>query len=246
MAFDLRLPNITEKSTEGKVGQICSYLHQMADQLKFALDTLEGGSASSNVVTVSAQAGGSRSSSTKDAVSNFNEIKSLIIKSADIVNAYYDKINKRLEGLYVAESDFGTYTEKTSQTIEANSEGVKQLFENEQTILSAIDGIESQLIDVSACIKTGILYYDDSGIPIYGLEIGQRNEVDGVEVFNKYAQFVANKLTFFDKNGEPLAYISDYKLFITHAEITGSLTQGGFVETVLADKSIVKKWVGGG
>lgn len=241
MAFDLRLPNITEKSTEGKVLQIQSYLYQMADQLKFALDTLEGGSTSSNIVAAPTISG---RSSEKEAINNFNEIKALIIKSADIVNAYYDKINQRLEGLYVAESDFGTYVEKTSQTIDATSGRVDQLFESEQTILSAIEGIDDWILTTEGCIRRGELYKDENGLPVIGIEIGQKNEVNGVEVFNKYAQFISNKLTFFDKYGEPLAYISDYKLFITHAEITGSLTQGGFVETVLADKSIVKKWVG--
>lgn len=244
MSLDLRLPKITEKSTEGQLVQIRSYLYQLTDQLKFAFDTIDGKVTSSGVVAGADNQ--TKMPSEQEAIGYFNEIKSLIIKSADIVNAYYTKINERLEGLYVAESDFGTYTEQTRNTIDANSQRVDQLFENEQTILSAVEGIDDWILKTEGCIRTGELYRDENGNPVIGIEIGQKNEVNGVEVFNKYAQFIANKLTFFDKYGEPLAYISDYKLYITHVEITSSLTMGGFVETVLADKSIVKKWVGGG
>ena len=72
------------------------------------------------------------------------------------------------------------------------------------------------------------MYTDDNGIPIYGLEIGQRNDVDGVEVFNKYAQFTSDRLSFFDSNDVEVAYISDYKLYITHVVIKGTLTGNAF------------------
>jgi hypothetical protein len=65
-------------------------------------------------------------------------------------------------------------------------------------------------------------------------------------VFNKFARFTSEKLSFYDSNGIEVAYISDKKLYITHIEVTGSFTQGGFVDTVLADRSVVTKWVGGG
>ena len=85
----------------------------------------------------------------------------------------------------------------------------------------------------------------DDGAPVYGLEIGQRTEIDGVETFNKYARFTSEKLSFYDSNDNEVAYISDKKLYITHVEITGSLSLGGFVQNVLVDLSVVEKWVGG-
>ena len=81
---------------------------------------------------------------------------------------------------------------------------------------------------MNAHIKPGILYYED-GIPVYGLEIGQKNTIDGVEVFNKYARFTSNKLSFYDQNGTEVAYISDYKLYITNMEITGTAKFGAFL-----------------
>ena len=144
----------------------------------------------------------------------------------------------------MATSDFGTFKEKTTQDIIANSSSIESVYTNVQEIISDIQNIESKLISVDAYIRSGLLYTDDGGIPIYGLEIGQRNEVDGVEVFNKYAQFTSDRLSFFDSNDIEVAYISDYKLHITNAEITGILTLGAF--QINTTKGFRLKYVGRG
>ena len=244
MSIDFRFPNITAKDEAGQLIQMRSYLHQLVEQLNYAMKTVESGS--SSAASYQAQMTPAAAGEDAKAQSTFNSIKSLIIKSADIVNAYYETINARLKGIYVAESDFGTYTEVTDAKIEGNSEAISQHYENIQQILSAIEGFENSLIEVNAHIKTGLLYYDETGAPVYGLEIGQRTAMDGVETFNKYARFTSEKLSFYDSNDNEVAYISDKKLYITHVEITGSLSLGGFVETVRADKSVVTKWVEGG
>ena len=244
MGFDFRLPNITAKDEAGKLQQMHSFLIQLVDQLNYAMKMVDGDSAgtASNVNLAAAASG----EADAKAQNTFNSIKSLIIKSADIVNAYYETINARLKGLYVAESDFGTYTEETDAKIEGNSKAIDQHYGSIQQILSDIEGFENRLIAVDAHIKTGLLYYDDDGAPVYGLEIGQRTEMDGVETFNKYARFTSEKLSFYDSNDNEVAYISDKKLYITHVEVTGSFSLGGFVQKVRADKSVVEKWVIGG
>lgn len=227
MSIDIRLPNITAKDEAGQLQQVKSYLHQLVEQLNWALMTIESGS-SSSIVDTKGNPVSVATTDKDDPVSTFNSIKALIIKSADIVNAYYEKINARLEGVYVAESDFGKYTERTALDIETNSTAIEQAFYNIQGISSSVEGVENSLIEVKAHINSGLLYYGDNGAPVYGLEIGQRTDVNGEETFNKYARFVANKLSFYDQNNNEVAYISDYKLYITHAEITGSLTLGAF------------------
>ena len=151
-----------------------------------------------------------------------------------------------MDGVYVAESDFGIYAEQTSQQIEANSTSIDQFYENLQQLVTDIENVEHTLIEVNAHIKSGLLYYDEAGAPVYGLEIGQRTEIDGVETFNKYARFTSEKLSFYDSNDNEVAYISDKKLYITHVEVTGSFTLGGFVDTVLPDRSVVTRWKEGG
>ena len=65
-----------------------------------------------------------------------------------------------------------------------------------------------------------------------------------MEVFNKYARFTAGRLSFYDKNDIEVAYISDYKLYITNAEIKGTLKLGAFL--IDTSKGFRLKWVGRG
>ena len=220
MSFDIRLPNITAQTESGKIEQIKSYLFQLTEQLKWALNSIE--SSSEKVLQQSNQSA-TKDTTEKDTLDTFNSVKALIIKSADIVEAYYEKMNEKFSGQYVAQSDFGTYTENTLQEIIKSPNGIEQFFTNIQKITGNIDN----LVEVNAIIKAGLL--DDTAVPaIYGLEIGQINAINGEEVFNKYARFTSDRLSFYDKNDTEVAWISDYMLHITHAKITGTLTLGRF------------------
>ena len=241
MAIDIRLPNINATTEAGQLSQIRSYLYQFAEQLKWALNAMESGTGTGMDTNVPTSSGSG--STTEDPATTFNSIKSLIIKSADIVEAYYEEINQRLEGEYVAQSDFGTYSEKTTSDIVANSKAITQNYNNVQTLAKTVDGLYDKIIDTSAYIKTGLLYYEDSGEPVYGLEIGQTNTVDGVDTFDKFARFSSDRLSFYDQNDTEVAYISDYKLFITNAEVTGALTLGKY--RINTASGLAFKWVGG-
>lgn len=222
--MDLRLPNITAPDTAGKLNQLQRYLYALVEQLNWELGTA---SAPATPQTIAAP--------TPAPAETFSSIKSLIIKSADIVQAYSDKITQTLEGKYVAQSEFGTFSEETAQVLEQTSKEVEQLFSNLQRI-------ESTLIGVNAYLRSGLLYYDAGGVPVYGLEVGQQTQVDGQTVFNKYARFTAGKLSFYDANDNEVAYISDYKLHITNVEVGGTLRQGHFQDSTQADGSVVTKF----
>lgn len=411
MTFDFRYPQLTGATEKEQLQQLKTYMHQLVDELKWALNSV--GSPQNNVVVIQQKQSNANSGISTigmdelddDSVqAHFNEIKPLIIKSADIVNAYYEAINKRLESLYVAQSEFGTFVQKATQDIKATSTDITQQFENIQTVITEIGGnlgtleedlldiseefgytqqnihninsnietidgeiealggsvyeldteiksvgetvgaIDSELktvggkvvehdteieevktgvqsvetdlndtkvgigsslesiseevgvidkdlqgvkagvesgikdlsdevgkvdskiedaksainsdldklkdslkdlsltlIEVNAHIKSGLLYYENE-IPVYGLEIGQKNTINGVETFNKFARFCAGKLSFYDNNGTEVAYISDYKLYITHAEVTGTLKLGGYL--VDTSRGVTFKWVG--
>ena len=321
MTFDFRYPQLTGATEKEQLQQMKTYIHQLVDELKWALNSV--GSPQNNVVVIQQKPGNANSGIgtigmdelDDDSVqAHFNEIKPLIIKSADIVNAYYEAINKRLESLYVAQSDFGTFVQQATQDIEATADNVTQVFTNVQTIAtdvealdtsiadvdksvqsvddnlwqldnklkdakdgidtsiaslsddlgkldsgikdlkdnvegaledvkSAIDSIVYTLIEVNASIKSGLLYYNENEIPVYGLEIGQRNIINGVEVFNKFARFTSDRLSFYDQNDIEVAYISDRKIYIGNAEITISLKMGRFLDSVMANGDIVEKWV---
>lgn len=236
--IDLRRPSITGRTPEEKLSQIHSYLYQFVEQLEWAFNNLSENPA----VPTAEKAVSSANNTTINPTSTFNAIKSLIIKSADIVDAYYEEMNERFAGEYVAESEFGTYSELTAQTIEKNSTGITRILANIQEISSDLEEIESALLAVNAYIKSGILEYDQSGFPVYGLEIGQRNVINGVETFNKYARFSADRLSFYDQNDTEVAYVSDYKLHITDVEIEGTLSLGGY--EIDTSNGLVFRWKG--
>lgn len=239
MSYHFNLPNITATTPEGKLSQMQSYLYQTIEQLNWALNTIDSATGTGGTYAKSTSGSG-KAENSKDSLSNFGEIKALIIKSADIVEAYYEQISKKLSGEYVAKSDFGTYKEKTDAIISANSKGITQQYTN----LQQISGDVSYLMEANAYIKTGEIAYDEFGAPVYGLEIGQSTEIDGVEVFKKYARFTSDRLSFYDQNNYEVAYVSDKKLHITHIEVieeNSTFTLGKLVDTVLADGSVVTR-----
>lgn len=245
MGFDLRLPNITGVTEREQLSQIKGYLYQLVQQLQWALSTIETSSVPNQVASQASQKVIVQAKA-KNAEVDFNALKTLIIKSADIVDAYYDAISERLTGLYVASSDFGTYIEETDAKIKKTSTDITQNYTNIQKILTDIENLNFTLAEVNAHIKSGLLYYNDEGLPVYGLEIGQRNSIGGEEVFNKFARFTADRLSFYDQNDIEVGYISDHKLYIRDIEVLVSIKRGGLKEIILANGDIVEKWVGRG
>lgn len=224
MRQDFRTPNITASTTEGKLQQLQSFLFQHIQQLNWAAGYLEA--KSEQALAQAAGKAGAATGGQQSPKSTFNSIKSLIIKSADIVESYYEQINTRLRGVYVAQSDFGIYREETAAEIDANAKGITQVYENLQTVTETVEGLHNSQLETDAYIRTGLLDYGEDGSPVYGVEVGQVNSIDGEEVFDRMARFTAGKLSFFDAHDVEVAYISDYKLHITNAQILGRLVIG--------------------
>ncbi|MBO4216545.1 MAG: hypothetical protein J5940_01220, partial [Clostridia bacterium] len=152
------------------------------------------------------------------AADTFNSIKALIIKSADIVNAYYDAINARLSGVYVAESEYGEFKELTENELRATSSLLSAAF----TDIQSINGDVEALKETDAYFKAGRL---DEGV--YGVEIGRTTSEGGTVAFAKYARFLPNRLSFYDSAGNELAYFSDYRLHVGGIDTNG-IKIGGY------------------
>ena len=196
MNIDIRLPNITASTEEGKLQQLQSYMYQLVEQLNWALNTVESAQGGNTSAVVYQQG---EPSTAQEAEDTFNSIKALIIKSADIVKAYETTIFSDFNGKYFAESDFGTYIEETNKKVEENSKGVTETYTRTEAIDSRVEGVEDELKTTNAYIRRGLL---DNGE--YGIEIGETSE-DGI--FRQYARFTSNKLSFHDINGNEVAYI---------------------------------------
>ena len=265
--IDIRLPNITGSTEREQLVQMKSYLHQLAEQLQWALQNVD---TSNNTVVAAptarslAPSSGSTSGEI-NAQATFASIKSLIIKSAEIVDAYYDEINAELEGHYVAQSDFGTYQEDTKAQIEANSKGITQTYTNIQAIYDPkiqqvqddlgnatseigdrIEKVEGRAEDVEgyirttkATIKTGELG-EENGKTIIGLEIGQIDAENGA-VTRRYARFTAEELSFYDANDNKVAWISNKQLHIADAVVKSTFCIGNYF--IDASNGLAFKWV---
>ena len=215
----IRQPNITAATEREQILQMRSYLYQLSQDLQFALGAVEKQIITVQDTAANAEREVSRVSESQTPKAQFSGLKALIIKSADIVNAYYEEINRRLTGEYLAISDFGVYKQETSQEIRENSEGITRAFSNLQAISDALSLVEEAVTQVNAWIKTGKLGEDENGTPIYGVEIGQQTEADGLVVFQKFARLLSDRLSFFDRNGMEVSFIGDETMHITKAEI---------------------------
>lgn len=244
MSIDIRLPNITAPTTEGQMAQMQSYMHQLVEQLNWALNTVsnaQSGDASNIVIDKQGE-----DISPKEAEDTFNSIKALIIKSADIVRAYEETMRTTYNGEYIAVSDFGTYMEKTNKTVEENSKYTNEVYTNVQTITNEsgggrLDILESESRETNAYIKRGLLGYDDNGNAIYGVEVGETNE-DGA--YTKYARFKSDRLSFYDADSNEVAYIGAGCLFIKgKAVFLGEVQFGGYQADTT--DGLAFTWVGG-
>ena len=224
MGIDIRLPNINGKTESEQLAQIKSYLYQFAGQLQWGLSSLE----SSNAASVQYLKSSSGKLQKDDSKMDFNQIKALIIKSADVVEAFYDEVTKLIDknNRYAAYSEYGTFVEETKTALYADGTGLTQQIKNVQQIFDTDGNIRAELL-VNGHIFSGILEYAKEGEAIVGIEIGQTTTTeDGTKKFNQFARFTAEKLSFYDENSTEVAYISDFKMVITEAWVKGNLELG--------------------
>ena len=243
MGVELRLPNINSETPEGQLSQIRSYLYQFAEELNWALNTLSTAEESKEVIQTTSEATAARESKAQD---TFDDIKSLIIKSADIVNAYYEEIDNllSLSGKYAAEADFGEggvsgYIKETQQEIRGTSEYIEQNFYSKETI----DGMLEALRETSGYIRTGFVgttLTDPPNDTEIGIEIGNFNTDEP----QRFARYTAAGIELFDgsKSDAPVVTISQKKIRISSAEFTSEVKMGGY-KLELSD-GIAFRWEG--
>lgn len=230
--MDIRLPNITAPTAEGQIVQIKNYLFQLTNQLNFALKSTED-----KIDTITQASKTSSKSKADEALDTFNSVKNLIIKSADIVDAYYEEMNIKLQGEYLAKGDFGEYKEKTDAEIRATSENLTQNYSSTKEIESLMAEI-SELRKDDCYIKTGWL---DDNHTIAGVEIG-RIATDEIGEANKaFARFTTDELVFYNDYNERLAWFAKNELHITNANIT-TIRQGGY--RIDSSNGLAWIWVG--
>ena len=247
MGIELRLPNITATTPEGQIAQVRSYLTQLTEQLNFAFNSISNGETMESYKASQADS----VSKEEQAKNTFSELKSLIIKSADIVEAYYKAFDLKMasEGKYMAVSEFGTYYEESSGELLGRVNGIEQKYTDVQTVVDDLKKVVGS-VSTDASIVSGMLKYvpigEYEGVPMYGIQIGQSvtDEVTGEEIFNKMAMLTSQGLELYasTSSSEPSAIFKYNTMYITNAEISGTLTLGGYqLDTT---NGIAFKWKG--
>lgn len=220
----IRLPELTGGTEAEQLRRIQSYLYTLAEQLQTAFDSIGE--------TPAVPAPAAAAAAKQEKQENFAAIKSLILRSAQITEQISEKVEKKLSGKYVAQSQFGSFTQLTEQKISATSQELRQEFGSWQQIESDVEEIRSSLLEVNASIRTGLLAETEDGAGVYGVEIGQQEREDGVIRFRKYARLTAQKLSFYDNNDVEVAYISDRRLHVTGASVQSISTESAAIRSL--------------
>ena len=234
------MPPRPEGSVEEQLQRQYAYLFQMAQQLNLAAQQVSGEVAPSAAAAVGV-----------GEAQQYDTLKSLIVKTARQVEREMERLTARLEGEYVASSDFGTYVERLNSYLEADPAAITQYYSFASALQSNIDAVSADFADYRAdtqgYIRTGIVDYDGA-VPVYGVAVGQgltTREVDGetvVEQNNFRATFTATKLSFWQDTTE-IAYVSNNKMYINNITVLQAMTLGKWELTTRS--GLAFKWIGG-
>ena len=228
MSFRIDYPKQLADNPTDQVQQMQSYLYMLAEQLNYALNTVSGGGADGNgAYGLSGSFSliqGNNKTEDNDVNSVFNELKGLIIKSADIVEYYKERIIESFNTAYKAISDYGSLTEAEQMEFEKSSEGFKAFFSNIQEIIA--EETKSNNINSSGYIKLGFLGNNADGSPIVGIELGQTTKINGEETFNAWSRYTSDRLSFYDSTGNLLAYFSHNLLSAPNVHVVNELRLG--------------------
>lgn len=140
-----RKPFITAQDLPGQLVQLKSYLNQLVDELN-ARNAVSGTGTKQTVLD-----GGTAATTSKAA--SFDEMKSLIIKSAEVVTAIGNAVTKQLEGQYVAQSEYGTFTQNTAASFAASDKQIAALLESMERITENAEAAEGRTEEKLAAIS---------------------------------------------------------------------------------------------
>ena len=243
MANLIDSPPTLQGDEAGQLIQIHRYLQQMSDALNEAIQSITIVQEEKETEKQNQTNGGS-SSLKSELRRTSNTLKSMIIKSAEIVRTEMDEIRTTLESNMTAISQqFGQIDQQLSLQISANAEGIQQNFEYIEEIRGKADVNEEFRVRSSQYIFSGLLYVDqDTGLPVYGIAIGDgiTQYVDGEPTINnsaRLATFTKEKLSFWQGTTE-VAYFSNRKMHIENGEIRNKLKMGHYAWKIQADGSM--------
>lgn len=246
--LNISLPPTLMGTEAEQLVQMHRFLFRLSEQLTRALEMQEIAlhEDAAKQIEVSQQA------TNGELITQQTTLKSLIIKTADMVRTEMDTLETTLRQQYIAKSEWGSYEENIKNDMVATAQGVVQSFGFESRLQAAEAGIadfEDYKVISSGYIQSGIIGEDDDGFPIIGVAIGQdlkSTVIDGqtyIDMTRNLATYTSDRITFW-QNGVEAAHISSGEMSIASARISGKLTVGDEWE-VSHKHGFTVKWIGG-
>lgn len=116
MSINIRYPNITAESEKEQLSQVKSYLHQLVDQLNYALPNIGTGEKQ----TDSTQATSSKTYEVQGGEVSYYELRSLIVQELQKVENLIDEIERaRDNGEFDGKDYVLTEADKTEISVQA-------------------------------------------------------------------------------------------------------------------------------
>lgn len=233
--------------------QMRSYLFRISEMLNAALSEQDD---AIRVVSNQQANGVTQEVLKKENTSQYNRLKSLIVKTADEVESEIVRVETEIRQQYIAKSEWGTYEENIRQQMVTTAQSVVQSFGYDAALDEVREGVadfEAYKLKTDGYIQSGIIGYDDDGLPVIGIAIGQdlkSKEVEiGGEVFveidmtKNLATYTSERITFW-QNGIEVAYISNSEMGITIVVVNDKIILGGKWENSHTNGYTIK-WIGG-
>lgn len=211
-------------SVEQQLAEIRSYIYKSNEQMNATLSNLTIDKIWEQ--TASAVGSSSDNDETPKLLSQYQRIRDLIIKTADVVVQTDEQMKQAFNGSYLAKSQFGEYLEKTKLTTTTGSKNIIEMF-NYSTELTT--GVSTDLTnyksDFENYIKRGLL--DNTGAtPVYGIEVGLLSSeitVDGEKIptgENFRTRITPDEMSFWEGSTK-VAYLRDDAIYFPAAGIKG-------------------------
>jgi len=210
--------------------QLQRYLMAMSDKLNTALMDV-------SIEQMAPEVKQTITTAQQTTAQNYETLKSMIVKTADIVRHEMDVITAHLEDNYEALSEqFGTYERNLDSTITATAEGILQNYQLVERVTGLENDTDSFERKINQYIFTGLV---DSVNGKYGIAIGENvTNADGtLNSAAKCATFTMDELAFW--HGETkMAYFSDNIFHIAQGEVTSSMKMGNHTWRVMTGGSL--------
>lgn len=239
-------PSTLNGTAQEQLQTLYSYLYQMSEKLNEAMQTITIENMEPDLQVQIRTVTGTEGQQLREKESN--ALKSMIVKTANIVRSEMDEIRTTLESSYEALSeDFGSYERNLTNNITATAEGILQNYRFEERIQGNTDTMDAFIRKTNQYIFSGLIDTVEVGGVTqerYGIAIGNNvtatdaNGNESLDRENMMATFTMDELAFY-VGSVKVAWFSNATFFIDRGRIVSSLQIGNHVWKAMSDGSMV-------